>query len=182
MRASFLELMLSLLSKTSRRNQSDFNRNLQTKYGFQKVEKSTWVWSVVKRRYVNKDDQRAAHLFPLCFGQDTMNYIFGEKFKGEMNMAQNGLFLPHDVERAFDRHQVIIVPYKQETTPQEWQFLVLDRGGLWKTSLSILGQGCTFADLHGRQLLFELNHSFRPRVRFLYFHYVLTILRLKRDE
>lgn len=48
-----------------------------------------------------------------------MTYIFEEEVKGEINMAENGLFLPGSVERAYDDHQVIIVPCESETKPQE---------------------------------------------------------------
>lgn len=182
MRASYLELVMSLLSKTSRKSQGSFIRDLKEKYGAKKVEGAKWVWSPVEGDWADKRDVKAAHVFPLSFGQETMTYIFGEEVKGELNMASNGLFLPGSVEGAFDNHQVIIVPCETETKPQEWRFLVLDRGGLWKTPLKILGPGCTFADLHGRQLAFEPNHPFRPRARYLYFHYVMAILRLGRAE
>ena len=182
MRASYLELMMSLLSKTSRSSQSSFMLDLKEKYGEKKVEKARWVWSPVEGDWVDKRDVKAAHLFPLSLGQDTMTYIFGEEVKEEMNKAPNGLFLHHSVEGAFDNHQLIIVPCEAQTQPQEWRFLVLDRGGLWNTPLRVLGPGCTFADLHGRQLIFEPNHPFRPRARFLYFHYVIAMLRLGRGQ
>ncbi|MCJ1462585.1 hypothetical protein MMC07_001187 [Pseudocyphellaria aurata] len=92
-----------------------------------------------------------------------MTYIFGEDAKGELNKAANGLFLHGVFEEQFDRHKIVIVPYR----------------GLWN---SPLGAGKTFADLHQQKLIFEPNHPFRPRARYLFFHYVMAMLQLGRGQ
>ncbi|MCJ1466017.1 hypothetical protein MMC07_004636 [Pseudocyphellaria aurata] len=105
------------------------------------------VWSPVRGDWVERGEKiKAAHMFPLSIGQETMTYLFGEDADGEISKAANGLFLPFDVEEKLDRYQVVIVPCETETKPQEWKFLVLDRGGLWNTALNSLGKDCTFAD------------------------------------
>lgn len=67
---------------------------------------------------------KAAHIFPLSLGQPSMTYIFGEETAREINSARNGLFLQPEIENAFDRHQLTIVPANGETLPQEWQIPV----------------------------------------------------------
>lgn len=182
MRASYLELMMSHLSKTSRINQGAFILDLKQNYGCKVMGTTDHVWCPMLGEWWAKSEIEAAHLFPLSLGQETMSYIFGDDAKNEINKAPNGLFLHGTVEEAFDRHKIIIVPCEGETKPQEWKFLVLDRGGQWNAPLKVLGKGCTFADLHQRKLIFEPTHSSRPRARYLYFHYVMAMLRLGRGK
>ena len=40
-------------------------------------------------------------------------------------------FLPLLVEKANDAHQITIVSDGPQTVPQDYKFLVLDKGGLW---------------------------------------------------
>ena len=179
-RASYLELMLTLLTKTSRNHQSAFVKELESKYGHQKFGKAKHVWSPVIGDWVARGDVKAAHLFPLSLGQKSMNFIFGPEAQDEMNRAPNGLFLQSSIEQAFDQHQLIIVPCGEENRPQEWKFLILDKGGLSNTKLHILGAQSTFANLHERKLIFQPGNDFRPRARYLYFHYVMAMLKLGR--
>jgi hypothetical protein len=179
-RASYIELMMTLLTRTSRTDQSHFIRALGTSYGYQKIGNSKQIWSPVLGQWVSRDGAKAAHIFPLSLGQKSMTYIFGEETEEEINCARNGLFLQPEIEKAFDRHQLTIVPAKGEAVPQEWQILVLDHGGLWKTP--ILGGDTTFGDLHHRVLKFQPGNNYRPRARFFYFHYVMTMLKIGRSK
>jgi HNH endonuclease len=61
----------------------------------------------------------AAHIFPLSLGQMSMEYIFGEDAEDEINRARNGLFLTPLVDRAYDAHQITIVPDGPQTVPQD---------------------------------------------------------------
>ncbi len=178
-RASYLELMLSLLSKTSRTNQADFVRDLTGKYGTKSMGKMKYVWSPVNEDWVIRD-VKAAHLYSLALGQSFMTYVFRSDAEHEINRVQNGLFLHSGVEKAFDKHFLTIVPFEENS--KEWKILILDRGGLWNSSAPFLGSNKTFADLHQTKLEFQPGNSFRPRARYLYFHYVTAMLRLGRSK
>ena len=114
-----------------------------------------------------------------------MTYILGKDAKGEIKKAPNGLFCtsqPGLAGQVFDRHIRIVVPCETKTKPQDWKFLILGRGGLQNSLLKTLGKDCTFADLHQRKLIFESANSFRPSARYLYFHYVMAMLRVERGK
>ena len=179
-RASFLELMLSVLSKTSRANQSNFTRDLAERYGTKSVGKFKYVWSPVKGDWVMRGSVKAAHLFPLALGQATMTYIFGSETDHELNRAQNGLFLDPNVEEIFDKHLLTIVPF-EEGSP-DWKIIILDRSGIWNSPAPFLGENKTGADLHNLKLVFQPGNPFRPRARYLYFHYVMAMLKIGRSS
>ncbi|MCJ1426394.1 hypothetical protein MMC29_004297, partial [Sticta canariensis] len=157
--------------------QGAFILDLKNNYGCKVVGTTDYVWSPMVGCWFGKSEiKAAAHLIPLSLGQETMSYIFGDDAKDEINKASNGLFLHGTVEEAFDRHKIVIVPCEGETKPQEWKFLVLDRGGTMGFPITSFGNG-----LH-RKLIFEPAHSFRPRARYLCFHYVMAMLRVGRGK
>jgi hypothetical protein len=103
-----------------------------------------------------------------------MEYIFGEDAEDEINRARNGLFLPLLVEKAYEAHRITIVPDGPQTIPQDYKFLVLDKGGTLE--LACATNKTFFKDLHGQRLRFQPGNNFRPRAQYLYFRYVLTML------
>ncbi|MCJ1466016.1 hypothetical protein MMC07_004635 [Pseudocyphellaria aurata] len=185
MRASYLELLMSLWSKnslSSRSSEGDFMYDLRANYGAKKIARDHHVWCPMLGKWVLKCTVEAAHLFPFSLGQQTMTYIFGDDADGEMNKASNGLFLYGHIHEKFNRHWITIVPCETETEkPQEYKFLVLDQD-IWNHELDDLGKGCTYADLHERKLIFESKHSYRPSARYLYFHYLMAMLRIAHGQ
>ncbi|KAN0070307.1 hypothetical protein V8E54_011888 [Elaphomyces granulatus] len=158
LRAAYLELVCTLQAKTSRRNQSSFVNSLCDHYGHAKEGGLLRVWDVTTGSFTIRVYMTAAHIFPLNLGQKSMDYIFGEDAEDELNRARNGLFLPPLVEKAYDAHQITIVPDGPQTPA-----LKDDRE-------------TPFKDLHGRRLRFQPGNNFRPRARYLYFRYVLAML------
>ena len=72
MRASYLELMMSHLSKTSRTNQGVFILDLKQNYGCKVMGTTDHVWCPMLGDWWAKSEIEAAHLFPLSLGQETM--------------------------------------------------------------------------------------------------------------
>ncbi|KAN0079559.1 hypothetical protein V8E54_004773 [Elaphomyces granulatus] len=175
LRAAYLELVCTLQAKTSRRNQSFFVSSLREHYGHDKKGELVRVWNVITGSSTIRDFMTAAHIFPLSLGQKSMDYIFGEDAEDELNTARNGLFLPTLVEKAYDKHQITIVPDGPQTDPQDYKFLVLDKGGLWNQPTA-QDEKTPFSVLHNRRLRFQPGNNFRPRARYLYFRYVLAML------
>lgn len=165
-RAAFLELLISQWTRTKRTGQSAFKEDLKKQYDNSKGG----IWSVTLGKYVAQE-VKAAHIFPLQLGQAVMSHIFGPEADGEINTARNGLFLPAPIERAFDKHQIAIVP-RNETTPTEWKWMVIDRSGLW-TTLAEFDK--TFADIHDAPLTFPPEAT-RPRARYFYYHYMMAMV------
>ena len=119
---------------------------------------------------------RAAHLVPHHFGYTQVGCLFGESSNGYDHVwsVGNGLHLDKHVEEAFDKGEMIIVPYDKLNDGQRRRLQVVDRslcenpwdGGFWR-------------NLHNTELDFG-GATARPGRRYLYVHYITTLLRMYR--
>lgn len=120
-------------------------------------------------------EMRAAHLVPHHFGYAQIGCLFGEPNNGYDHVwnIRNGLHLHRTVEEAFDKGQIIIVPCDYSNDGQRWRLKVVDgylledpMRGPWET-------------LHNKELDFG-GAMARPGRRYLYVHYITTLLRMYR--
>ncbi|EGE00852.1 hypothetical protein TESG_08110 [Trichophyton tonsurans CBS 112818] len=163
--------VLSVRGKTSRDKQNDFVESIKAAYGSKQLGNKTTYCNVLTGTWHVRQYFIAAHIFPLSYGQQSMNNIFGKDAHGEINTARNGLFLPSEFEPAFNTYKVIIVPHgTTPSQPQEWQVILLDHSGLKDVPVC----GMTFGQLHKRKLIFPTES--RPRAKYLYFHFILEML------
>ncbi|DAA73861.1 TPA_exp: Uncharacterized protein A8136_3847 [Trichophyton benhamiae CBS 112371] len=171
LRAAYVDLFLSVRGKTSRDNQNDFIESIKAAYGSKQLGNQTTYCNVLTGSWHVRQYFVAAHIFPLSYGQQAMDNIFGKDTHEEINTARNGLFLPSEFEPAFDAYQVVIVPHGPVTSqPREWQVILLDHSGLKEVPVC----GMTFGQLHKMKLIFPTES--RPRAKYLYFHFILGIL------
>lgn len=180
-RAAYVQLMMDMLETTSRKEQSTMVKNLLEAYGTMTDEAGQpWVWNVFAGDWIQRSVVKAAHLFPLSFGQDTMTYIFGYEGSPEMNLSFNGLWMPRDVEKRFDAYQLAIVPawpfVKDE--PRAWKVLVLNKSIFNAVAYTDVKGATTFGQLHQRVLNFRTRYQ--PRARYLYFHYLMCMIFMSR--
>ncbi|EFE32466.1 uncharacterized protein ARB_00651 [Trichophyton benhamiae CBS 112371] len=175
MRAAYVDLLLTIQSKTSRQKQSDFSKDVLRAYGgTTKTNNTTYCFSVLDGTRRERDEFVAAHIFPLSIGPKAMEYIFGRDARYEINSPRNALLLPKKIEKHFDAHQIVVVPAKSDNPDvREWQFLIVDKSGLWNEYVFPGGE-MKFSDLHERKLIFP--NDFRPRARYLYFHYLTSMI------
>ncbi|KAF3894020.1 HNHc domain-containing protein [Trichophyton interdigitale] len=174
-RAAYVDLLLTIQSKTGRQKQSDFSKDgLRAYGGTTKVNNSTYCFSVLDGTRRDKDGFVAAHIFPPSIGPGAMEYIFGRDARYEINSPRNALLLPKKIEKHFSAHQIVIVPARSDNSDvREWQFLIVDKSGLWNEYVSPFGP-MRFSDLHERKLIFP--NDFRPQARYLYFHYLISMI------
>lgn len=104
----------------------------------------------------------------------TLTQTFVEESAHEIFSQRNGLILARQIEDKIGKHQAVLIP----ATPvpsgspiMNWEFKVIDE--------ACVGE-LTFRDLDGRELVFRSDA--RPRARYLYFHYVLSLLRARRHN
>jgi hypothetical protein len=112
--------------------------------------------------------------------------MFGNAEKGKEILwdTRNGLWICKTVEQAFDAGKAVIIPLKE---PQDhwndrvdrFKHVVLDKLLLEKGSFGDKGK-YRWKDIHERELQFRNTN--RPARRYLYFHFVLTMLRRDRYE
>lgn len=118
---------------------------------------------------------KAAHLVPHHFGYAQVGYLFGEPNNGYDHVwnVENGLHLDRAVEQVFDKGQIIIVPYDDSNDGQRWRLQVVDRSILENPMRGPWGT------LHNKELDFG-GATARPGRRYLYVHYITTLLRMYR--
>ncbi|KAM5441773.1 hypothetical protein MferCBS31731_003033 [Microsporum ferrugineum] len=177
--AAYVELLMDVKTRTSRQDQPSFSPQIKKAYGGTAgTRRDPMNWCVLDGKMYHASMFRAAHIFPLSLGQSSMAYVFGPDAKGEINCPRNGLLLPTELERTFDDHRVVIVPAESHPDgPREWKFLVLDRSGLWNSTVHGPHK---YSDIHQQRLIFPNN--VRPRARYLYFHYLCSMIYLFRQD
>jgi hypothetical protein len=202
LRRSYLQLFMSsklgtnVVPGAGKRDssiQSEFRRALIQTYNATNP-KPGWgnsLWCPVLSTWVSQENITASHVFNYRHGQETMNAIFGPTAEPELFNPANGLLLSNPVEAMFDCGFCVIVPDLpvnpkveeicawQRSEPKEYKFKLVDLQHRNVDSV-IPELGRTWRSLDGKRLEFRSN--FRPRARYLYFHYCLQLLRYTWGE
>lgn len=178
-----------------RDDQQRFRQRLVKSYaaGYSDSKKSDqFLWCPVLKKYLPSEFAVAAHLFSWAHGQDTLNAIFGPSLEDELFSPLNGMIVSKQFEKIWDKGFLAIVPdVKDDATdqelesweksnPKEYKVRILDpdnKIGKFQIEPSAPGEpkGKTWNDLDGSRLKFLNN--FRPRARYLYFHFCCQLLR-----
>lgn len=123
---------------------------------------------------------------PHSLGYRSAGYVFGNEDEGYSMIwgLQNGIVMTKQLEKAFDRGTVIIVPIETATEkPQRYKLVPMDERRRNEHVVSLGRSEVTavkWRDLDNAELQF-LNDK-RPARRYLYYHYITTILRYVRFE
>lgn len=96
--------------------QADFKKRLIADYP--ELERTSnsgkkQYWCPVTKRWFAQGYMRAAHLVPHHWGYNQVGCIFGEPNNGYNHVwsTRNGLHVQILVEMAFDKGQIVIIPY-----------------------------------------------------------------------
>ncbi|KAI4157101.1 MAG: hypothetical protein LQ342_008521 [Letrouitia transgressa] len=134
--------------------------------------------------WISIADAKVAHIVPWSWDSKAMDYAFGSQEKC-LESKRNGLCLQENVEKAFDKCEVTIVPLSVESTPTEWKIIVLKDSIAQNVVYQDSGERgkrvfWRWSDLDGRQLTF-LNNN-RPARRFLYLRHTLALINAKEKQ
>ncbi|KAI2466986.1 hypothetical protein F4781DRAFT_331004 [Annulohypoxylon bovei var. microspora] len=147
-------------------------------------------WDVSTGTYAQRAQCRAVHLVDRKFGDDFMAAAFGAECAGGLYSARNGLVLNSVVCDALAAGALAIVPDMRtnpsrsevaawkRSNPREYKFRLTRPEMAPHTQRACGGGGATVASLHDQRLRF-LNYE-RPRARYLYFLFHVTVLRRSR--
>lgn len=176
-----VELLLDRFDNAGNRSgsvQNDFRRRCIDEY--QSLGPDETVWCPVLGDFFVRQLCLAAHIIPWSLKQKTMDIIFGPESADELFSVRNGLMLHAEVEECFDKHQIVFVPstpVPQKGPIKEWRVRVIDQGILQATPRK---PGPSWQELDGK--LLQFRSSVRPAARYLYFHYVIALLRAQRHR
>ncbi|KAK2014342.1 hypothetical protein LZ32DRAFT_627547 [Colletotrichum eremochloae] len=133
------------------------------------------AWCHVSGMWYIDEDIEAANIVPFFADIDSIPaLLFGDRAES-IERAGNALLLSEHIKGWYDRSYILIVPVDARETP-------ITR---WKTDVVcphiknlLYTAGHCGRDLDGKELKF-LNDK-RPVPRFLYFRFIITLLRMKR--
>lgn len=181
------------LGQRDRKIQSRFRRKLIKACKPQNRDKrSQTFWCPILEVYAPEPRVRACHIFPRSAGQEDMDAIFGREDpdRREMNEIENGLMMTEDVEDMIDNGKLLIVPHISPnastdemnawllSSPKSYMIRILDpqhEEMQYYYPYQIEKPEKTWAQLDSRQIFFRTTH--RPRARYLYYQYCVTMLR-----
>ena len=134
----------------------------------------------------------ATHIFSYSHGQKLMNASYGTENENEICSPFNGLLLVTEVEEMFDRGYIVIVPLVENESsehalqnwhasePKRYKVRIVDPEAKKMQESPPLSLDKRWRDLDHQELAFLGDH--RPRARYIYFHYCVTILRRSHHQ
>ncbi|KAL9127145.1 MAG: hypothetical protein Q9217_003915 [Psora testacea] len=131
------------------------------------------LWCPITQEYYSDIDIRCAHIVPAMLGPELVDYTFGRGSGSRLHRADNCLLLEMRAEQHFDKGHFVLVPVDPTESPiKRWKVHVTTTDCV----NDMMGRA-SVKDFDGRELVF-LNDN-RPAARFLYYHFVITLLRNK---
>lgn len=121
----------------------------------------------------------AAQVVPTMIGFELMSYLVGFEGAARLHSPDNCLFMKSNVEKAFRNGHLILLPLNHDLPIRRWKVMLTSKSAMDTNYLRRDGEGF-LRDLDGKEVAFRTEH--RPASRFLYFHYVVTLLRCKGER
>ncbi|GKT97716.1 hypothetical protein CT0861_11765 [Colletotrichum tofieldiae] len=132
------------------------------------------VWCHVSGMWHPSKFVKTAHIVPNFFdGESIGEILFGSRAES-LERAGNALLMSYYIKKWFDSYHLVIVPFEKGETPiKRWRVDVISSS----IQNTMYTAGHTARELHGKELMF-LNDK-RPVSRFLYFHFIMALIRIK---
>jgi len=138
-------------------------------------------WCPISHQYFRSQSITAAHIVPFAIGETNCNYLFPDDDMsptGHLMHPGNGLLMHSSLEQAMDKARIAIVPADEmNPSARDLKVVVFDRT-IIKSRDS--GLGIPWAKLDGLRL--EFKNDNRPRLRYLYFTFLMSLFRRRRFE
>ncbi|OCK88888.1 uncharacterized protein K441DRAFT_668351 [Cenococcum geophilum 1.58] len=138
-------------------------------------------WCPISHQYFRSQSITAAHIVPFAIGETNCNYLFPDDDMsptGHLMHPGNGLLMHSSLEQAMDKARIAIVPADEmNPSARDLKVVVFDRT-IIKSRDS--GLGIPWAKLDGLRL--EFKNDNRPRLRYLYLTFLMSLFRRRRFE
>ncbi|KAM5352789.1 hypothetical protein ACJ41O_005511 [Fusarium nematophilum] len=133
-----------------------------------------FVWCHISGMWHPGNDVKAADIVPFFFDSDSIGEMLFSSRAEPLRRAGNALLLSNHIKRWFDSYHLVVVPADATESPiTRWRTDVIS-SDIQNSPFS--GEHCG-KELDGKELIF-LNEK-RPVSRFLYFHFVMALIRIK---
>ena len=137
------------------------------------------LWCPIMQRYAPSGSRTAAHIVPHALGFRNVGFLFGEPDNGFdlLWSVRNGITMASILEKDFDRGDFVLVPVPSDPgSPTEWKLVLINEK---KKKYPVGDSELKYEDLE-RPLVWKNDE--RPGARYLYYHFVATILRYQKYE
>ncbi|KAI9848049.1 MAG: hypothetical protein M1837_001151 [Sclerophora amabilis] len=135
-----------------------------------------WLRCTMTGRFFQEQVLKAAHIVPSMLGVELADYIFGVGTGARLYSVDNCLLLHMDIEIALSNGTLVIVPVDPTENPiRRWKAVVTNDAC---RNQNAVNEDSCLGDLDGRELEFRTEQ--RPAARFLYYHFVMTLLRRRQ--
>jgi HNH endonuclease len=153
--------------------------------GLGRISEGKQIWCPILKKYASPEYRCAAHIVPHFIGYENAAWMFGDEgdmAAGSSNIwnFKNGLVMAKSLEKQFDRGDFVIVPSlpMQNGRPQRLRFVLLN---VAYSHHQVGGDtGIHYSTLDGTEL--EFKGVGRPGLRYLYWHYITSLLRAVKWE
>lgn len=179
---AFVHTLLSLYkdpnisAKRSSSKQSAMRESAIQVYESRKDAPKGKLWCPIAQDYFNAKQMKAAHIVPSRLGSGLVEYLFGPGISSRLHTWDNCLMLCSSAKESFDNGNFILIPANPNESPiKTWKIQLTNTAA----KNSDIGHK-VLAELDGKNVLFK--NDCRPAARFLYYHFVVTLLRNKRDR
>ncbi|KAI9775410.1 MAG: hypothetical protein M1816_005938 [Peltula sp. TS41687] len=171
--------------KRSRAMQANMRREAIEVYsalpreGEKEMPPKDWARCTLTGKYYMSPLVKAAHIVPASIGVEIASYIFGAEAGARLFSADNCLMLYYMIEQAFDNANLVFVPVDPNARPiLRWKAALINEDAR-QQQLGI-PEYPTLGHLDGKELEFRTNH--RPAARFLYYHFIVSLLRCRQYD
>jgi HNH endonuclease len=137
------------------------------------------MWCHISGLWEYNENVKAAHIVPFFLDMDKLTEILFGSQSESLDKAGNALLMSNRIESWFDKYQLVVVPVDPMEVPiTRWRTDVIS-SDIENTEYHKAMDGKAFVgkDLDGKELAF-LGEK-RPVSRFLYFHFVMALVRIK---
>ena len=134
----------------------------------------SWLRCLLSDALGSPEEIQMAHIVPGMLEFELADHIFGDGTASRLFPTINGLLIRDRLERAFDSGHFISI--SDERPIYRWKTIVTSDAT--QNEVFDTGDALRLRDLDEREIEFPTQH--RPAARFLYFHMVLTLLRIRQ--
>jgi HNH endonuclease len=141
------------------------------------------TWCHISGTWSISSNVKAAHIVPFFLNMDKLSEILFGTQSDSLEKGGNALLMSTTIEGWFDKYFIVVVPVDPKEEPiTRWKTEVLS-SDIKNTPCAhgiVDGKKYTGRELDGKELVFI--GKARPVSRFLYFHFVMALVRIKDLE
>jgi hypothetical protein len=168
------------LEKSKPKRHSNWRQDALTYYkgtSEKNIDVTNLVWCHISGTWHPKKAIKAAHIVPFFLDIESIGEVLFGSQSESLQRAGNSLLLLDTIKSWFDKYLLAVVPVDATEIPiTRWRTDVISPD----IKKEGYGEGHKGADLDGKELRF-LGEK-RPVARFLYFHFVMALVRIKSLE